>query len=88
MRGRRTLGGCLYAGITLRAESTGSVLLLCRSELVPSSGQWSCPGGSIEPGEEALDAALREFNEEAGPFPPGGIELIAEHRSGLFTNFL
>ncbi|HET8655469.1 MAG TPA: NUDIX domain-containing protein [Longimicrobiaceae bacterium] len=32
---------------------------------------WTIPKGVVEPGEEALDAALREFREETG-IPPQG----------------
>ncbi|NJC05269.1 putative NUDIX family NTP pyrophosphohydrolase [Sphingomonas kaistensis] len=35
------------------------------------AGAWMVPKGAIEPGESALDAALREFAEEVGPVPPG-----------------
>ncbi len=33
-------------------------------------GVWSIPKGEVEPGEEALDVALREFEEELGAPPP------------------
>lgn len=32
----------------------------------PRIGQWSLPGGRIEPGEKAVEAALRELREETG----------------------
>ncbi len=35
-------------------------------------GAWSIPKGVFEPGEEALDAARREFEEETGFDPPDG----------------
>jgi predicted NUDIX family NTP pyrophosphohydrolase len=35
-------------------------------------GAWSLPKGAIDPGEEALDAARREFEEETGHRPPEG----------------
>jgi predicted NUDIX family NTP pyrophosphohydrolase len=35
-------------------------------------GVWSIPKGLFEPGEEALDAARREFQEETGFTPPDG----------------
>jgi predicted NUDIX family NTP pyrophosphohydrolase len=35
-------------------------------------GAWSIPKGMFEPGEEALDAARREFREETGFQPPPG----------------
>jgi predicted NUDIX family NTP pyrophosphohydrolase len=35
-------------------------------------GAWSIPKGEIEPGETALQVALREFREELGQAPPNG----------------
>jgi predicted NUDIX family NTP pyrophosphohydrolase len=35
-------------------------------------GAWSIPKGEYEPGEEPLEAALREFEEEIGVPPPDG----------------
>jgi predicted NUDIX family NTP pyrophosphohydrolase len=35
-------------------------------------GAWSIPKGEVEPGEEPLQAALREFAEELGSPPPAG----------------
>jgi predicted NUDIX family NTP pyrophosphohydrolase len=35
-------------------------------------GAWSIPKGEYEPGEESLEAALREFEEEIGVPPPDG----------------
>jgi len=35
------------------------------------AGAWTIPKGLIEPGEEALAAALREFEEETGIRPEG-----------------
>lgn len=34
-------------------------------------GVWSIPKGKVEPGEELLDAARREFEEETGVRPTG-----------------
>ncbi|MCB1507440.1 MAG: NUDIX domain-containing protein [Hyphomicrobiaceae bacterium] len=39
----------------------GSILLVLRPE-----GLWSLPGGRIEPGETAFEAARRELDEETG----------------------
>lgn len=41
----------------------GKVLLAQRSK-PPLKGIWSLPGGHIEPGEKAIEAAHRELNEE------------------------
>ena len=44
----------------------GDELLLIRRGAPPLLGQWSLPGGRIEWGERAQDAALRELKEETG----------------------
>jgi 8-oxo-dGTP diphosphatase len=43
----------------------GEVLLIRRAN-PPRQGEWSIPGGRIEPGEAVLDAARRELREETG----------------------
>ncbi len=49
--------------------TTGLVLTQRHADLRAHSGQISFPGGSIEPGETAVEAALREAWEEVG-VPP------------------
>jgi ADP-ribose pyrophosphatase YjhB (NUDIX family) len=46
----------------------GASFLLCRrpSNLRRHAGQWALPGGRLGAGETALDAALRELDEELG----------------------
>ncbi|MBW3558900.1 MAG: NUDIX hydrolase [Proteobacteria bacterium] len=44
----------------------GTEVLLIRRGTPPRLGEWSLPGGRIEPGERAVDAALRELEEETG----------------------
>ena len=44
----------------------GEAVLLIERGGGPSEGLWSLPGGSIEAGETAEDAARREVREETG----------------------
>lgn len=39
------------------------------------AGAWSIPKGEIEPGEQAIDVARREFREELGAESPAGTPL-------------
>jgi len=44
----------------------GEAVLLVERGGDPAKGLWSLPGGAIEPGETAQDAARREAHEETG----------------------
>ncbi|MDZ4266022.1 MAG: CoA pyrophosphatase [Mycobacterium sp.] len=48
--------------------SGGASFFLCRraSRLSSHSAQWALPGGRLDPGETAVDAALRELDEQVG----------------------
>lgn len=48
--------------------SGGAAFLLCRraTRLSSHAAQWALPGGRLDPGENAVDAALRELDEEVG----------------------
>jgi 8-oxo-dGTP diphosphatase len=47
-------------------EIEGQFLIGLRPEGVPLAGLWEFPGGKVEPGETAENAAIRECLEEAG----------------------
>ncbi len=60
------------------ATGEGDALLLeVRSQLVRQPGEVCFPGGRAEPGESAVEAAVRETCEELG-ISPDAIEVISE----------
>jgi len=50
--------------LTAAFNSKHELLLLKRPDDVHCGGLWSLPGGKVEPHEQPLEAAVREFKEE------------------------
>jgi 8-oxo-dGTP pyrophosphatase MutT (NUDIX family) len=69
---RKAAGELVAAGLCVRAADTGRVLMLQRAfdPADPASGMWEFPGGHIEDGETAFQAARREWQEETGCLIP------------------
>lgn len=45
----------------------GDEILVCRRAAhIGQSGRWEFPGGKVEPGEDPIDALVREVQEELG----------------------
>jgi 8-oxo-dGTP pyrophosphatase MutT (NUDIX family) len=67
----------------MRGVSGGASFLLCRraAKMNRHAGQWALPGGKLDEGETAVDAALRELHEELG------LQLTQEHVLGLLDDY-
>lgn len=79
------------AGIAVRAADTGRILMLQRAfdEDDGAGGRWEFPGGCLEPGEEAFEAARREWSEETGcPIPDGELTGIWGSSNGKYRGFV
>ena len=58
-----------------RGESAGFLLTRRAPRLNAHGGQWALPGGRLDPGESAVEAALRELQEEISLTPGAGAVL-------------
>jgi 8-oxo-dGTP pyrophosphatase MutT (NUDIX family) len=55
------------AAIAVCIDDTGRFLIVRRSNIDERSGQWTIPGGHVDPDDKSLEgAASRELEEEAG----------------------
>ncbi|HET6579143.1 MAG TPA: NUDIX domain-containing protein [Gemmatimonadales bacterium] len=73
---RRPRRSNLSAGLLLFRRPAGALQLFLAHPGGPfwrerDAGAWTIPKGVVDPGEELLDAARREFSEETG-IPPQG----------------
>ena len=72
--GQAEVEAAVLIAVTDRAEP-GAILTVRREHLRTHAGQVAFPGGRIDPGEDAVAAALREAHEE-DLLPPGAVEVV------------
>lgn len=64
-----------HAGLMVKAKDTGRVLFIQKGpedKHGENKGLWELPGGHVEEGEDVLETALREWEEEVGAKLPKG----------------
>lgn len=74
LRAEAEIAAAVLIAITDRAEP-GVILTVRREHLRTHAGQIAFPGGRIDPGEDAVAAALREAHEEV-LVPPELVEVV------------
>jgi ADP-ribose pyrophosphatase YjhB (NUDIX family) len=62
------------AGVIVKWDN--KCLLCKRSNVETYSGEWSIPGGKVEPDEDIIDAAHREFYEETDKKLTGDLKFL------------
>jgi 8-oxo-dGTP pyrophosphatase MutT (NUDIX family) len=66
--------GLRRAAVAVTLLDGARVLIAKRVPRGLNAGQWALPGGKLDPGEDAVAAALRELHEEAGlDLPPTAV---------------
>lgn len=82
LRARAAIAAAVLVGITDRAEP-GLLLTVRRENMRTHAGQIAFPGGRVEPGEDAIAAALREAHEELGldPSLPAPVGRLGDYRT-------
>ena len=74
LRAEAEIAAAVLIAITDRAEP-GVILTVRREHLRTHAGQIAFPGGRVDPGEDAVAAALREAHEEV-LVPPELVEVV------------
>jgi 8-oxo-dGTP pyrophosphatase MutT (NUDIX family) len=74
LRAQAEVAAAVLIAITDRDEP-GIVLTVRREHLRTHAGQVAFPGGRVDPGEDPINAAMREAHEEL-LLDPGAVELI------------
>lgn len=84
--------GITHAGLVIKAADSGRVLMTQRTPYhgddEDTYGKWEFPGGSIDEGETALQAALREFREETGLELPEGHRFEGVTRNDAYLGII
>lgn len=89
-RSARAEAGVVAAGVAVVAADTSRVLLLQRAltDGDEHGGKWEFPGGKLDDGEGAYEAAQREFSEEARIPVPGRLAGEWKSPDGVYQGFV